>query len=291
VKSVPLGQLTRKITSGSTPLGGSATYLGAGPVMLVRSQNVHMNRLDLSDVAYISDETDGGMNRSRLEFDDVLLNITGASIGRVARFDLHTRANVNQHVCIIRPKPDLLCSRYLTYLISSPSFQRNIDRLQHGGTRQALTYELIRDFDIPLLPLPEQKRIAAILDKADAIRRSRQEAVLLTDQLIPSLFYNIFGSPTVNPRRWGRRPLGEITLIDAPMVDPRLDEYAGLPHYGADRIDRDTGRLLPAKTAHEDGLISAKFLLDERYVLYSKIRPNLRKVALGERKALCSADV
>ena len=145
--------------------------------------------------------------------------------------------------------------------------------------------------DDPKRSLTEQKRIAAVLDKADAIRRRRQKAARLADQLIPCLFYDMFGSPTANSRKWPRRPLGEITLIDAPMVDPRLDEYCDLRHYGADRIDRDTGRLLPAKTAREDGLISGKFLFDDRYVLYSKIRPNLRKVALGEQQALCSADV
>lgn len=149
--------------------------------MLIRSQNVRMNRLDLSDVAYISDEVDAGMKRSVVHPNDVLLNITGASIGRVAHFDLKsTRANVNQHVCILRPVEKKLDARYLAYWLSSPDVQHNIHhRQQHGGTRQALTFAQIAEFSIPLPPLAEQKRIAAILDKADAVRRKRQRAIQL----------------------------------------------------------------------------------------------------------------
>jgi type I restriction enzyme S subunit len=109
---VPLGDLTTLISSGSTPKGGSEVYVRQGPVMLIRSQNVRMNALVLDDVAYVTDEIDAQMVRSRVKCGDVLLNITGASIGRVATFDLeHVEANVNQHVCIIRPRPDALFGR------------------------------------------------------------------------------------------------------------------------------------------------------------------------------------
>ena len=114
-------------------------YLPKGPVMLIRSQNVRMNELRLDDVAYIDDEIDRSMGRTRVLAGDVLLNITGASIGRVAPFELEKiRANVNQHVCIIRPNTERLTTRYLSHLIASPHYQAMINRLQHGGTRQAL---------------------------------------------------------------------------------------------------------------------------------------------------------
>ena len=76
-----LGEVTSHISSGSTPRGGQSVYLDDGPVMLVRSQNVHMNRLVLDDVAFISDEINSQMKRSVVQRNDVLLNITGASIG------------------------------------------------------------------------------------------------------------------------------------------------------------------------------------------------------------------
>ncbi len=123
MKSLPvlkLGPLTSLISSGSTPLGGASRYLAEGPVMFLRSQNVLMNQLDLSDVAFIDDVLYNEMKRTQVQPGDVLINITGASIGRVAPFDLDgRRANVNQHVCIIRPKKDALDFRYLACYLSS----------------------------------------------------------------------------------------------------------------------------------------------------------------------------
>ena len=98
-----LGFHANKIGSGVTPKGGSSSYSLEG-IPLIRSQNVHWGKLDLSDVAYIDDAQHLKMKGSTVKSNDVLLNITGASIGRVAVFDKIEEANVNQHVCIIRTK-------------------------------------------------------------------------------------------------------------------------------------------------------------------------------------------
>ncbi len=81
-KWIRLGDYVTKIGSGITPRGGHATYLNSG-IPLIRSQNVHMNRFEMLGLAYISSEQDNLMKLSRVIKDDVLLNITGASIGRV----------------------------------------------------------------------------------------------------------------------------------------------------------------------------------------------------------------
>src|SRR5262249_58726163 len=99
-----------------------------------------------------------------------------------------------------RPKPELLDFRYLTTYLCSPPFQEIINRLQRGGTRQALTFDMIANFDIPLPSLPEQRRIAAILDKADAIQRKREEGVRLTEELLRSTFLEMVGDPVTNPK-------------------------------------------------------------------------------------------
>jgi type I restriction enzyme S subunit len=94
-----------------------------------------------------------------------------------------------------------------------------------------------------------------------------------------------------DPNGWSVYPFNEVIGIDAPLVDPKKSQYMGLLHYGPDRIEKDTGRLLPALTAEQDGLISHKFLCNKNHILYSKIRPYLNKVALSEELCLCSADV
>jgi type I restriction enzyme, S subunit len=221
VKTVALGKLTSLVSSGSTPLGGAKIYLDQGPVMLIRSQNVLMRELSLDDVAFITDDVAGKMQRTVVQPNDVLLNITGASIGRVSTFELSCQANVNQHVCIIRVIPELLSHRYLMHFLAQPSFQAHIDSSQHGGTRQALTFPQIRDFQIPLPPLTEQKRIAAILDKADRIRQKRKETIRLTEELLRSAFLEMFGDPVTNPKGWEVKPLQSFGSIVTGNTPPR----------------------------------------------------------------------
>ena len=233
-----LADLTTLISSGSTPKGGSEVYLPQGPVMLIRSQNVRMNQLSLEEVAYITDEIDSNMPRARVQFGDVLLNITGASIGRVSSFELkHVRANVNQHVCIIRSIPEVLYYKYLSHLIATSEFQTEIDRLQHGGTRQALTFSQIADFKIPLPSISEQRRIADVLDRAEALRAKRRAALAELDGLAQSIFIEMFGDPVTNPKQWPRVTLGDLILqaTDGPHVSPAYADH-GIPFLSARHI-------------------------------------------------------
>lgn len=159
-----LGELTTKVGSGSTPRGGSKVYQGQGNIF-VRSQNVLMNKLDLTDVAFISDEIHEGMKNTWVQENDVLLNITGASIGRVCVYNKSEAANVNQHVCILRPIQEEIKPYYLSHLISSRNYQEKIVGQQTGGTRQAFNMTQIKNFDIPLPPIEEQNRFHKLLSR------------------------------------------------------------------------------------------------------------------------------
>ncbi len=160
-----------------------------------------------------------------------------------------------------------------------------------GSTFSAITTKHLNEFPIILPPLAEQKRIAAILDEADALRRKRREAIAKLDIFLQSVFLDMFGDPVTNPKGWERVPLADMCTIDAPLVDPTLPQYRNLLHFGPDRIARDTGELLAAQTASQDGQISSKYLFTKSHILYSKIRPYLNKVALAATTGLCSADM
>ena len=156
---------TTKVGSGVTPKGGAETYLSSG-IPLFRSQNVHNFGFLLDDIAYISEETDEQMKGSRVYSGDVLLNITGASIGRCYyTSDEFERGNVNQHVCIIRPNKKVVKPAYLHYLLISAKGQTYIDLSQTGANRQGLTIEEIRNFSFDIPSIVEQQRIVDILDK------------------------------------------------------------------------------------------------------------------------------
>lgn len=180
---------------------------------------------------------------------------------------------------------------YLYLALSSNAFQSVLQQQMKGGIQKHLGHQTISRQSIPLPPLEEQKRIAAILDKAGAVRRKRQQAIDLTDQLLRSVFLDMFGDPLTNPKGWGKIPLGDCTYLDAQMVDPKKLEFQNLKHVGAERIQKNTGKILPCLTAAEDKLISNKFLFDDKYILYTKIRPYLKKVSLPDFKGLCSADI
>jgi type I restriction enzyme S subunit len=160
----PLAELTSRIGSGSTPKGGREVYLESG-IPFIRSLNVRMRQFKLDNLVYIDEATHQAMRRTWVEPNDVLLNITGASIGRVACVPIEFQtANVSQHVAIIRPLPEL-DSRYLMYCLSQPMVQDLINHQQKGATRQGFTKAQIEQLQIPVPPLNEQRRIVAYLDR------------------------------------------------------------------------------------------------------------------------------
>lgn len=131
----------------------------------------------------------------------------------------HGFGSTEFHVLRAGPKLD---KRYLFYMVWSPDFRRfGEQRFTGSAGQKRMPASAVAEFGIPI-PFPddprrslaEQKRIAAILDKADAIRRRRQEAARLADTLIPSVFYEMFGDPVLNPHKWDKLPLVRLCADD-----------------------------------------------------------------------------
>lgn len=159
-----LKYVVSKVGSGITPTGGASVYQNEG-IPLLRSQNIYDDGLKLDDVANISEDIDEQMSNSRIKEDDVLLNITGASIGRC--FYVPTgfgKGNVNQHVCIIRPIQDLLTTKFLHLIIISGYGQALIDACQTGANREGLNFQQIKSFNLPIPDITEQKQIVDFIE-------------------------------------------------------------------------------------------------------------------------------
>ncbi|MEP9350009.1 restriction endonuclease subunit S [Xanthobacter sp. KR7-225] len=162
-----LGQVTTKIGSGATPTGGEQSYRASG-IPLVRSLNVHFDGVRSEGLAFLDERQAARLDNVIVETEDVLLNITGASIGRVAVAPkAYAGARVNQHVSIVRLAQGVL-PQYVRGFLASPVAQEFIRRENYGATRQALTKSMIENFAFPLPPLAEQKRIVAKLDALNA---------------------------------------------------------------------------------------------------------------------------
>lgn len=161
-KAYKLKDITSKIGSGKTPSGGRRAYHLSG-IPLIRSQNVLNGRVDLTDVVYINSSTHEEMENSSVRWGDVLLNITGASIGRSAVYKENSMANVNQHVCIIRPNENI-SPDFLHIHLSSYNGQKQIGLNQAGGGRQGLNFQHIGKMEFLFPSKEEQNNIADFLE-------------------------------------------------------------------------------------------------------------------------------
>ena len=208
-----LAEVTTKIGSGVTPRGGEKVYQKSGHP-LIRSQNVGWGILLLNDVAYINSDIHESMKSTKLEFGDVLLNITGASIGRSAVVDSSiVDGNVNQHVCIVRTKESDVNPYYLNQYLISYFGQKQIESFQSGGNRQGLNIAQIHTFRIPLPTLPEQQKIAAILSKWDELIATQTQLIAAKEKQKTSLMQKLLTGEVRFPgfeEEWEEYTLGEI---------------------------------------------------------------------------------
>lgn len=181
-KMKKLGEVLDFVGSGATPLGGKEIYLSEG-IHFIRSQNVLWGENDFSDIVFIDEKTHQEMKRSHVKKNDVLLNITGASIGRSSVFTEDFEANVNQHVTILRTKQNIL-PFFLMHCLLSKNVQDRIWGIQSGGTRQALNYQQIRDLDIPLPPINIQQKIVKRIEEEQALVNSNKQLIEIFEQKI-----------------------------------------------------------------------------------------------------------
>jgi type I restriction enzyme S subunit len=187
-----LGDVAIFVSSGSTPLGGENTYVDSG-IAFIREQNVLMNELDLQTVAHITEETHHKMKRTWVKNGDVLLNITGASLGRVAVYRGHDdKANVNQHVCIVRLNQKKAIPEYVSCYLSTSRAQRQIWTIQAGASRQALNFNQVRSLDIHLVDIGDQEKFVFRARKISSLRDKQRQSSKEINELFQSLMHKAF---------------------------------------------------------------------------------------------------
>jgi len=187
-----LKDITTKIGSGATPLGGEKVYLDNRDThALIRSQCVYDRYLDLNRLSFIDDASAQNLSTVALEENDLLLNITGdgTTFGRCCKVTLEALpACVNQHVSIIRVNPTLADPNYVLSYLTHPIIKDYIESFNAGGSRRAITKGHIERFIIPLPPLVEQRAIGSLLGTLDdKIKLNRR-----TNETLESLARGIF---------------------------------------------------------------------------------------------------
>lgn len=174
---VKLKYLLTKMGSGVTPKGGANVYKQSG-IYFLRSQNIHNDGLRLENVAFITKDVHRNMASSQVKKNDVLINITGASIGRCFTYQLDDEANINQHICIMRPDLDLINPQFLMYQIQSTRIQNLIDMVE-GASREGLTNVVLKNYPIAMTSLEEQLHIIA---KIKSETKTIDETIFKTEE-------------------------------------------------------------------------------------------------------------
>lgn len=212
------------------------------------------------------------------------LSITVAARGTIG-FTAIRREPFLPVVRLITVVPDLstVSERYLYYAL------RNCKPASSGTSIPQLTVPDIKKNEIELYSLSVQETIADKLDAVGRVIELRQQQLQTLDELVKARFVELFGDLKSNPMEWPVVPFTEFAKIDGNMTTD-YEKYADYPHIGIDSIEKGTGALKGYRTVREDGVISGKYIFTPQHIIYSKIRPNLNKVALPDFEGLCSAD-
>lgn len=143
----------------------------------------------------------------QLEIGDIVFARTGATTGKsyLVR-ELQQPAVFASYLIRVRPGRNV-DSVFLSHFFKSAQYWHQISSMASGAAQPGVNSSKLKELEIPLPSLSEQKRIAAILDKADAIRRKRQQAIRLADDFLHAVFLDMFGDPLTNPKRWEEKPL------------------------------------------------------------------------------------
>jgi len=191
----------------------SSKYVEQG-IRVVRITNVQKGEIQDDNPKFYSSDTKEELKSYLINEGDILMSLTG-NVGRVGVFPKEfCPAYLNQRVARIRVKSQDLFQKYLFYMLNSEFFERDAIFNSSGIAQLNLSTKWVSEYKIPLPPLEQQKKIAAILDEADAYRQKTKALIEKYDELTQSLFLDMFGDPVRNPMRWKVVNFSDVGKLD-----------------------------------------------------------------------------
>ncbi|MEX1362579.1 MAG: restriction endonuclease subunit S [Nannocystaceae bacterium] len=204
-----------------------------GGVPLINPMHIVSGKIQAGEDQTVSEQKAATLSGYRLQQGDVVMGRRG-EMGRCAIVS-GTEAGMlcGTGSLYLRPDPKRLSSLFLARMLSSESMKRRLENLSQGVTMPNLNRTMIEGLEVLLPPLAEQKRIAGILDAADALRAKRRESLAQLDTLLQSTFLDMFGDPVTNPMGWKIVELVSLVAasdkINYGVVQPGNDFPGGKP--------------------------------------------------------------
>lgn len=225
-----------------------------------------------------------------VEHGDVIVSLVRPNLNAVAIIEEQSQnlQVASTGYCVLRCN-QMIYNRYLFYFCQSETFVNSMTAQATGASYPAVSNSIVKNCEIPLPEWNKQKEIADILDKVTSLISLRKQQLAKLDELVKARFVEMFGDFKNNSKNWPIVKFDELAKIDGNMTTD-YEKYADYPHIGIDSIEKETGELKGYRTVKEDGVVSGKYIFTPQHIIYSKIRPNLNKVALPDFEGLCSAD-
>lgn len=201
----------------------SASKAGYKPVL--RANNITDRGLQYHDLVYVP--AGRISSRQHVKANDVVVAASSGSldvVGKAARALADFDGGFGAFCKVLRPN-EKVDAGYFAHFFQTRSYRQKVSSLAAGANINNLRNEHLDDLEVILPPLGEQRRIAAILDKADALRAKRREAIAKLDQLLQSVFFDMFGDPIANPRCWPKEPLANLFEIARGGSPRPIDAY------------------------------------------------------------------
>ena len=279
-----LGELVDKIVGNEDRFNTNLKYYIGGDHMDSGSIAIYRKGLLDSDKG----RTLGYQFHYPFEPGDVLFMTKNPYLKKCARVDFSGICSIATFV--IRTKDESILSQdFLPLLLQTDRFWDYLEANKSGSVNYFITWKTLEKYEVDLPSYEEQIKMAEVAWSMEHTRRTYLRLLRYSELLVQARFTEMFGDYSKNTMSWPIAEFKDFASIDANMTTD-YEIYADYPHIGIDSIEKDTGRLFGYRTVKEDNVISGKYIFTPRHIIYSKIRPNLNKVALPDFDGLCSAD-
>jgi len=283
LKKVRLGDIAN-ITAGQCAPQGNCFSLEEGvPFVRAGSLESLINGISEYDLELVPEKFAKKYKLKLQPAGTILFAKSGMSCMKGYVYILKHSCYVVNHLACVLPNNDNI--DFLAYYFK----WNRPNKLIKDESYPSISLSDLSNIHISLPPLSKQQKIANVLGHLNALIKNRKEQIKKLDLLVKAQFVGIFGDLFVNNKGWANKPFFEFAKIDATMTT-EYNRYADYPHIGIESIESNTGELKGYRTVKQDGVKSGKYIFTPEHIIYSKIRPNLNKVALPTFEGLCSAD-
>lgn len=241
MKHIKLKKIIKSLESGSREKGGSSP---AGIPSLGAQHLNNDGKLKLGDMKFVSLEHYESMSKGKIEKNDILIVKDGATTGKVSFVDSdypYEKSAINEHVFRITLKEGYL-PKYVFWYLFSQRGQSEVLKDFRGATVGGISTKFVEKVQIPDFSIETQKKIVEVLDKAQGLIDARKEQIKLMDELIQSVFYEMFGDPVTNPKGWEVSKLkNHINNIESGWSPKCLNNDAPKNKWGVLKLSAVTG--------------------------------------------------